>query len=74
VNKQSGGVLIALGGFVLLVGAFKGTWRQAWAALVHSGGSRAASTSTSATSTPSGFPGSPPPQQGQGAGSGPLAR
>lgn len=29
MNKETGGVVLAFGGFVFLVGAFKGTWRNA---------------------------------------------
>lgn len=32
-NKEFGGVVLAFFGFVLLVGAVKGTWRNAWGAL-----------------------------------------
>jgi len=42
-NKEFGGVVLAFGGFVLLVGAVKGTWRNAWAALT---GAQVAAAST----------------------------
>lgn len=33
-NREIGGVVVAFAGFVVVVGAFRGTWRQTWAALM----------------------------------------
>lgn len=55
-NKEFGGVVLAFGGFVLLIGAVKGTWRNAWTALT--GGTVGASTA------PANGPGTSGVQQG----------
>lgn len=55
-NKEFGGVVLAFGGFVLLVGAVKGTWRNAWAALT--GGAVPAASAQTTGTTPKGGKGS----------------
>lgn len=65
MNRQTGGVVLAFAGFVFIVGAFKGTWRNTIDALMGKTPASAAppsSSSKAATSTSgSGLPGGAPP-------------
>lgn len=64
MNKQAGGVVLAFAGFVFLVGAFKGTWRNTLDALLGKTASAApGGGGGSAPTTPagSGLPGGAPP-------------
>ena len=66
-GKDVGGVAFAFVGFVLLVGALKGTWRNGWAALTGSSPApaTAASTGVGATQrTAANLPGSNPNMSG----------
>lgn len=51
-GKETGGVVLAFAGFVFLVGAVKGTWRNAWTSLT--GGTVSTSGKAPANTTPGG--------------------
>ncbi len=65
MNKQAGGVVLAFAGFVFIVGAFKGTWRNTIDALLGKTASAAPPPGGGTTTTPttpagSGLPGGAP--------------
>lgn len=55
-NREMGGVFVAFAGFVFVVGAFKGTWRDAWASLIGKDGATPGAATASASGG-SGLPG-----------------